>query len=57
MKAKRGRPKVAKSEYKGILFAVRLSKPDAEKVQNAIKRSGMAKPDWQRRALLTAAGS
>jgi len=55
MKPKRGRPRLPKSEAKGVLFAVRVAKPEAEKIQAAIKRSGLAKPDWQRRALLSAA--
>jgi hypothetical protein len=55
MKTKRGRPKVAKSDYKGVLFAVRVAKPEAEQIQVAIKRSGLSKPDWHRQVLLNAA--
>jgi hypothetical protein len=55
MKSKRGRPKLPKGESKGVLFAVRVSTPEAQQIHGAIKRSGLSKPDWHRRALLTAA--
>ena len=45
-----------KGEAKGVLFAVRIAKAEADKVSQAIKRSGMKKPDWARNALLVAAG-
>jgi len=51
-----GRPKLPKGEAKGVLFAVRIAKAEADKVSQAIKRSGMKKPDWARNALLVAAG-
>jgi hypothetical protein len=52
---KRGRPRLPKGEAKGELFAVRLAKADASAVHDAIKRSGVAKPDWMRDALVRAA--
>jgi hypothetical protein len=52
---KRGRPKLPRAEAKGTLFAVRVAKADAEKIQSAIKRSGLPSADWQRKALLRAA--
>ncbi|HWN94890.1 MAG TPA: hypothetical protein VNT99_07645 [Methylomirabilota bacterium] len=55
MKTKMGRPKLPKNEAKGELFAVRVAKPDAEAIHSAIKRSGIAKPEWLRNALLKAA--
>jgi len=55
MKTRIGRPKLPKGEAKGALFAVRVSKPDAEAIQAAIKRSGTGKPEWLRNALLAAA--
>ena len=55
MKKKMGRPKLPKGAAKGVLFAVRVAKPDAEKIQEAIKRSGTVKPEWLRNALLKAA--
>jgi hypothetical protein len=55
MKKKMGRPKLPKGEAKKELFAVKLSKLEAEKVYAAIDRSGVPYPDWLRGALLTAA--
>jgi hypothetical protein len=55
MKKKMGRPKLPKSEAKGVQFGIRLSKPDADAVQQAIRRSGLSQPDWLRNALISAA--
>jgi hypothetical protein len=55
MKSKMGRPPLPKGKAKGVLFAVRLAPNDARRVEGAIKRSGLTKPDWARGALLTAA--
>lgn len=57
MKIKMGRPKLPKGEAKGVLFAVRVAKPDADSINAAIRRSGLSKPDWQRHALLAAAAA
>jgi len=56
MKTRMGRPKLPKGEAKGVLFAVRMKKPEADQVDKAIRQSGMSKPDWARAALLNAAG-
>jgi len=50
-----GRPKLPKDAAKGAQFGIRLSKPDADIVRGAIKRSGQSQPDWLRNALLSAA--
>lgn len=57
MKTKMGRPKLPKGTAKGVLFAVKVAANEAEKINQAIKRSGLAKPDWARNALLSAAGN
>ena len=54
-KPKMGRPPMPNGTAKGILFAFRIAKIEADKIQQAIKRSGMEKPEWARRALLSAA--
>ena len=48
-----GRPKLPKGKTKGVLFAVRLAEPDAQRIQRAITASGRTKPDWARHALLS----
>jgi len=45
-----------KGTAKGVLFAVRVAEIEAEKIQAAIIKSGMSKPDWARNALVNAAG-
>jgi hypothetical protein len=45
-----------KGTAKGVLFAVRLAANEAEKIQSAIRKSGLAKPEWARNALIQAAG-
>lgn len=57
MKTKMGRPKLPKGTAKGVLFAVKVAANEADKINQAIKRSGQTKPDWARNALLAAAGS
>lgn len=51
-----GRPKLPKGTAKGVLFAVKIAANEADKIQQAIKKSGMTKPDWARNALIQAAG-
>jgi len=50
MKSKAGRPKLPHA--KEVTFAVRVSQNDANKIEQAIKTSGIAKSEWQRRALV-----
>jgi hypothetical protein len=55
MKKKMGRPPLPKGTAKGVLFAVKIAANEADKIQSAIKRSGLKKPEWARNALLSAA--
>ena len=55
MKTKMGRPKLPKGTANSVLFAVRIAAQEAEKIQAAIKKSGMEKPEWARMALISAA--
>jgi hypothetical protein len=57
MKRKVGRPKIGVKNAKGELFAVRVTPPEAKDINAAIRQSGQDKPDWLRKALLSAAGS
>jgi hypothetical protein len=57
MKTKMGRPKLPKGTANSVLFAVRVAANEADKIQAAIKRSGLTKPDWARNALVNAASS
>jgi hypothetical protein len=57
MKTKMGRPKLPKGTANTVLFAVKIAATEADKIQTAIKKSGMAKPDWARNALINAASS
>ena len=57
MKKKAGRPKIGKQNAKGELYAVRVTPPEAKAINEAIRQSGQGKPDWLRKALLSAAGS
>ena len=57
MKNKVGRPKIGLKNAKGELFAVRVTPVDAKGINAAIRLSGQSKPDWLRKALLSAAGS
>ena len=54
-KSRMGRPKLPKGTAKGVLFAVRVGANEADKIQNAIRKSGLTKPDWARNALISAA--
>jgi len=55
MKPKMGRPKMPKGTANSILFAVRIAANEAGKIHQAIKKSGLKKPDWARNALISAA--
>lgn len=44
-----------KGTAKGVLFAVRVAQVEADRIAQAIKRSGIPKPEWARQALLKAA--
>ena len=55
MKKKRGRPFLPKGTAHNVLFAVRVAANEADKIHQAISKSGMSKPDWARNALINAA--
>jgi len=49
-----GRPPMPKGTAKAVLFAVRIAGNEAGKIQQAIRKSGLTKPEWARTALLAA---
>jgi hypothetical protein len=55
MKTKMGRPKLPKGTANTVLFAVKIAAKEAEKIQDAITKSGLKKPEWARHALINAA--
>jgi hypothetical protein len=55
MKTKMGRPKMPKGTANSVLFAVRIAANEAERIQTAIRKSGLKKPEWARQALIQAA--
>lgn len=50
-----GRPQLPKGTANSVLFAVRIAANEAEQIQQAIRRSGLTKPEWARNALIKAA--
>lgn len=54
---KAGRPKLDKSKSKGVLIGARFAPGESNQVHAAVKRSGMGKSAWIRKALLSAASS
>jgi hypothetical protein len=57
MKKKAGRPAIGKQNAKGELFAVRVTPGESKQINAAIRAAKEGKPDWLRKALLSAAGS
>jgi len=55
MKSKMGRPTLPKGTANTVLFAVKIAPKEAEKIHSAIKKSGLTKPAWARKALIDAA--
>ncbi|HXR47543.1 MAG TPA: hypothetical protein VN784_08885 [Candidatus Limnocylindrales bacterium] len=55
MKTKMGRPKLPKGTANTVLFAVKIAANEANKIQTAIRKSGLKKPEWARNALIEAA--
>jgi hypothetical protein len=55
MKTKMGRPKLPKGTANSVLFAIRIAAKEAQKINEAVKKSGMKKPEWARTILLSAA--
>jgi hypothetical protein len=54
-KSKMGRPKLPKGTANSVLFAVRIAATEADKINEAVKKSGLARPEWARNALINAA--
>jgi hypothetical protein len=54
-KTKMGRPMLPKGTANSVLFAVRIAQNEAERIEAAIKQSGMKRPEWARNALINAA--
>jgi hypothetical protein len=55
MKPKMGRPKLPKGTANSVLFAIRIAAKEAQKINEAVKKSGLKRPDWARNALIHAA--
>lgn len=49
-----GRPKMPKGTANTVLFAVKIAANEAQKIQHAIYKSGLTKPEWARNAFLNA---
>ena len=56
-KPKMGRPKMAKNEARGKFVGTRVSPPEYKEIKTAADKSGAAKTEWVRNALLSAARS
>jgi len=52
VKAKRGRPPVAASEKKAVMFCIRLSGDERAKINRAAKQAGSKASDWARAVLV-----
>jgi hypothetical protein len=50
-----GRPPLPEGTANTVLFAFRIAAKEDEQIANAIKRSGLTKPEWARQKLLAAA--
>jgi len=50
-----GRPKMPNGTANSVLFAVRIAANEAQRIQTAIRKSGLTKPEWARSALIKAA--
>jgi hypothetical protein len=57
MSKKMGRPRVSKSEFRGVLIGARFSPEEAKQVKIAVRQSGINKSRWVRNCLLAAARS
>jgi len=55
MKTKMGRPKLPKGTANSIVFSVKIAANEAAKIGDAIRKSGLKKPEWARNALVQAA--
>jgi hypothetical protein len=54
-KIRRGRPKVPIKKARSIFISTRLSSDESSDIEKGIRKSGIKKSDWIRKALLDAA--
>jgi hypothetical protein len=54
MPPKSGRPKVSKSEFRGIYIGARFSLDEAKRVEANVKKAKKGKSEWIRERLLMA---
>jgi hypothetical protein len=52
---KMGRPMLSKQEKRGKFISTRLSPPEYQEIEQAVRASGEAKTEWVRKKLLAAA--
>lgn len=52
---KMGRPMLPKQERRGKFISTRLSPPEYQEIEQAVRVSGEAKTEWVRKKLLAAA--
>jgi len=52
---KMGRPMLPKQERRGKFISTRLSPPEYQEIEQAVRASGEAKTEWVRKKLLAAA--
>ena len=52
-----GRPKMPRGTANSVLFAIRIAANEAQKINEAVKKSGLKKPEWARNALIQAASA
>lgn len=50
-----GRPTLPKQEKRGRFISTRLSPPEYQEIEQAVRASGEAKTEWVRKKLLAAA--
>ena len=50
-----GRPMLPKQERRGKFISTRLSPPEYQEIEQAVRASGEAKTEWVRKKLLAAA--
>ena len=53
MPKKSGRPKVSKSEFRGVFIGARFSPEEAKQVEANVKKSKQKKSEWIRERLLS----
>ncbi len=54
-KKKRGRPKIARSKYKGKIVNLRVTDAEHRLITRVAEREGLTVAEWMRRLILAAA--